>query len=174
MKYTLSSRNFAETIPMPWGLMAIFYGSTLAMVIGLVLPAFLGDEDVTGWVIWVYYPGMAVGLIVISAVSIWFRKLVVFVDERYLAFGYGRFRKRFEFAQIASVKVTPYSFYKYGGAGIRYARHGHRAWSIPFLHTGVEVQLREGTHDRTYYISSRRADELAEAIQNRIPTSGRA
>ena len=171
MKYQTPSNMFVEAIPMPWGLRTIFYLSVVAMLTGIILPSIVQDDDLTGWAIWVYYPAMIFGTITMAVVSFWFRKLIVWVDDTYLAFGYGKFRKRFTFDQIESVELTPYSFYKYGGAGIRYARDGHRAWSIPFLHTGVEVKLTEGGKDRTYYISSKRAEELEQAVKSRLANS---
>lgn len=165
-----SDNLFFEEMMMPWGLRAVFYGSVAVMILGFFLPIWFPDEDLSGWGKWLYYPSMAFGAIVMSVVSIWFRKLIVWVDDSYLAFGYGKFRKRFTFDQIQSVEATPYSAFKYGGAGIRYAKGGHRAWSVPFLHTGVELKLIEGGKDRTYYISSRRPDELNEAIQHRLST----
>ena len=155
---------------MPWGLMAIFYGAIVAMLAGTIVPTIFQDEDLRGWVVWVYYPAMGIGTIVMAAVAIWFRKLVVWVDSTHVAFGYGKFRKRFHQDQIRTVKSTPYSFVKYGGSGIRYARGGHRAWSVPFLHTGVELELEENGKDRTYYISSRRPAELELAISRRLTT----
>jgi hypothetical protein len=155
---------YLEEIPMPWGLRAIFYGSVLAMLAGLLAPTFFPDEDINGATAWIYYAGMTFGLVAMFFAAVWFRKLIVWVDSTYLAFGYGKFRKRFTFDQIQSVESIPYSYSKYGGAGIRYAKGGHRAWSVPFVHTGVEVKLVEGGKDRTYYISSRRADELESVI----------
>lgn len=171
MKPTAPSDVFFEEIPMPWGLRAIFYGSVLVMLAALVLPTFFPDEDLVGWKVWPYYIGMTLGLVAMFFAALWFRKLIVWVDDTYLAFGYGKFRKRFRFDQIHSGEVTPYSTMKYGGAGIRYAKNGHRAWSVPFVHTGVEVKLTEGGNDRTYYISSRRADALAQAIKQRLPNA---
>jgi len=159
---------FVEEIPMPWGLRVIFYGTVLAMLVALILPAIFPDDDLTGFGLFIYYVAMGIGLIAMTVVAMWFRKLVVWVDDTYLAFGYGKFRKRFTFDQIESVESIAYSFTKYGGAGIRYAKNGHRAWSVPFLHTGVEVKLVESGKDRTYYISSRRAEELECAIESRL------
>lgn len=126
---------------MPWGLRGIFYGSVLAMIAAVLAPIFFPDEDLTDAAAVAYFVAMIFGLIAMMIAALWFRKLVVWVDDTYLAFGYGKFRKRFTFDQIHSVEVTPYSSYKFGGSGIRYARNGMRAWSVPFLHTGVEVQL---------------------------------
>ncbi len=163
-----STDVFVEELPMPWGLRAIFFGTIPVMLVGIVLPWFSSDDDLEGWVGWVYYPAMIFGLITMTIVAMWFRKLVVWVDDTYIAFGYGKFRKRFTFDQIESVEETPYSWAEYGGAGIRYAAKGHRAWSLPFLHTGIEMKLTEGGKDRTYYVSSRRAHELADAVQRRL------
>lgn len=163
------NNTFVEEIPMPWGLRGVFYGSVVAMLVGIIAPSYFPDHDLTGIGLWIYYAGMVFGLGAMFVAALWFRKLIVWVDDTYLAFGYGKFRKRFTFDQIQSVEFTPYSYYKYGGAGIRYAKGGHRAWSVPFVHTGVEVKLVEGGKERTYYISSRQAEQLEQAISQRIP-----
>jgi hypothetical protein len=171
MKYQTPSNTFVEAIPMPWGIRAIFNLTVGAMLTGIIIPLIVQAGDFTGWAVWVYYSAMIFGTITMGIALLWFRKLIVWVDDTHLAFGYGKFRKRFTFDQIESVESTPYSFYKYGGAGIRYARNGHRAWSVPFLHTGVEVKLTEGGKDRTYYISSKRAEELEQAVKSRLANS---
>jgi len=165
---TSSGSLYYEAILMPWGLRWIFYISTLVMLFGIVGPLIWTDDDISGWVIWVYYPSMAIGAIGMGFASYWFRTLIVWVDDSYVAFGYGRFRKRFSFDQISDVKTEKYDFVKYGGAGIRFARGGFRAWSIPFMYTCVEISVTESGKERTYYVSSRNPSELEQAIARRL------
>ncbi|MQG88837.1 MAG: hypothetical protein FI699_08265 [SAR202 cluster bacterium] len=159
---------YYEEISMPRVIRLILYVALVAMLAGLFLPFLFGDDDLSGWMIWVYATGMSVATITTAILVTWFRKLIIWVDDNYVVFGYGRFRKRFTYDQIRSVKETPYSYLKYGGSGIRYARHGHRAWSVPLVHTGVEIKLNEAGKERTYYVSSRTAEELERKISQRL------
>jgi hypothetical protein len=81
------------------------------MIAAVLAPIFFPDEDLTGAAGVAYFVAMIFGLIAMMLAALWFRKLVVWVDDTYLAFGYGKFRKRFTFDQIHSVEVTPYSSY---------------------------------------------------------------
>lgn len=79
---------------------------------------------------------------------------------------FGRFATVFPAAEIAAVEVKPYRWIEYGGWGIRWAlplkRH-HRAWTVPFVSTGVLVRR---TDSSSLYINSREPERLATAIRS--------
>jgi hypothetical protein len=73
--------------------------------------------------------------------------------------------------RVASAAVDRYRWIRYGGWGIRYGFHGRRAWSVPFVGTGVEVALKDGPR---YFISSRQPMAFHRAIQDLIDSRGGA
>ena len=53
--------------------------------------------------------------------------------------------------------------------GIRIAPGGRRAWSLPGVSHGVEVRVTDPSgRELTYFVSSARPDELAEALRQGI------
>jgi len=107
---------------------------------------------------------MIVIIVVLLAVAFWFTRLRVSVDAATLHFSFGPIRRTVDGSNVIAVKVERYDWRRFGGWGIRFARRDKqraRAWTVPFLRSGVWVEQQDGTG---YYISSRRADVLAAAI----------
>jgi hypothetical protein len=81
-------------------------------------------------------------------------------------FRFGPFGPTQNAVDIQAASAEPYRWLAFGGWGIRFGRLAGRtvrAYSVPFWRTGVTVELRDG---KRYYISSRRPDALAAAVQS--------
>lgn len=94
-----------------------------------------------------------------------FTNLVVAVTETSLHLAFGVFNKRVGLSDITFAEARDYRWTEYGGWGIRWAMRGKRAWSVPGVRRGVLITLAEKGRERSYFISSRRPEELAQAIK---------
>lgn len=100
------------------------------------------------------------------AVAVCFGRLRTESGGGRLRFHFGPFGRTLEASDILVAQVMPYSWLRFGGWGIRFGRMAGdsvRAYSVPFLRTGVVVEMLHGGH---YYVSSRRPEALAAAINN--------
>jgi hypothetical protein len=107
-------------------------------------------------------PALIAALLI--AVAVVFGRLRTEAGGNGLRFHFGPFGRTLEAADIRAAAVVPYKWLRFGGWGIRLGRmagHSVRAYSVPFLRTGVAVETRDGTR---YYVSSRRPEALAAAI----------
>ena len=108
---------------------------------------------------------LAVVAVVLLLAWRWFGRLHVDVDERALRFRFGPLRCTLDAARIARVSPEPYRWWRFGGWGWRFARVERRvvrAYSVPFVRSGVAVDTTDG---RRYYISSRAPEALAYAVR---------
>jgi hypothetical protein len=96
--------------------------------------------------------------------SRWFGRLRIEVDEHALRFRFGALRCTLEAERIARAVPEPYRWWQYGGWGWRFALVGRRlvrAYSVPFVRSGVAVETTDG---KRYYLSSRAPAELAAVL----------
>jgi hypothetical protein len=107
-------------------------------------------------------PALIAALLI--AVAVVFGRLRTGAGGKGLRFHFGPFGRTLEAVDIRAAAVVPYKWLRFGGWGIRLGRmggHSVRAYSVPFLRTGVAVETRDGAR---YYVSSRRPEALAAAI----------
>ena len=133
--------------------------------------ALLGDGSLTGRVLTGVI--MTAIVLIVLAVAFWFTRLHVSVrggmsdnvSGGSLHFSFGPIHRTIEGTEIGMVLVEHYPWRRFGGWGIRFGhRDGYRAraWTVPFLRTGVWVGLGDGSG---YYLSSARPESLAAAIR---------
>ena len=97
---------------------------------------------------------------VVLAIDQWFMVLLVTADHDGLEARFGPFHTRLDARDLFSATDAPYRWTQYGGWGIR-GLGKRRAWSVPFLRTGVEFVMHDGRH---VYVSSRTPRALVEAV----------
>lgn len=118
--------------------------------------------------------GLALGslafVVLTGVVVLWFGVLRIDVAGGELRASFGPFAKRIRVDEIAEVTVAPYRWTQYWGWGIR-IRPNKRAWSVPFINTGVRIAHVSG---REYYISSRAPERLRDALHALTNDPGRA
>ena len=158
---------YAETVPCSrWFARAMLVSALLAFALG----AWLLLASSPPWV------GAAVlasagGQLAAAAI---FGALRIQVDDRALRARFGPFGPTLPGEAITAARAERYRWLPHGGWGLRWGRLGGRtsqACSVPFLRTGVAVEARNG---RLYYLSSRRPDELAAAVNRLAGNAGRA
>ncbi len=146
---------------------SIYAARWLLTVIALAMVASLGGallvlvrEDAP-W--WVAAQLGAVGAL-LGVVEFMFMRLRIEVGGERLRFHFGPFGPTLKLSDVRSVEPSPYRWLAFGGWGIRFGRVAGqtvRAYSVPFLRTGVAIETAAG---RRYYASSRRPEVLAAAI----------
>ncbi len=147
-----TQRTYYESVPMHWSAL-LFLG--------------VFDLAVTATGIWILAAGRWSGLIALltgaflATLFLIFARLQIRVYAAGLAARFGTFGPRITHADIVTATPLRYPFGVYLGWGIRYGTRRRRAYSVPFLWGGVELELRDG---RWIYLSSRRPAELAEAV----------
>ncbi len=147
------------------GLLGLVLGVTAGVLTGVAIRNVVGDEPIiSGEGAMVFYIAFALAVLVDVFLLFNFTNLAVRVTDAGLSFRYGMFGKSFEWDQITSVEATDYRWITYGGWGIRFSTGGRRAWSQLGVKRGVVVAVTEGKNQRRYFVSSRRPDELADAI----------
>ena len=90
-----------------------------------------------------------------------FRYLNIQIQDQYISFGFGIFRKNIRWEDIAKVSLQPYLFSRFMGWGICLDLRG----TIGFIarrSMGVQLQLKSG---RKYFFSTSHPYELAEIIR---------
>ncbi|MFQ5826340.1 MAG: hypothetical protein ACE5IA_03190 [Dehalococcoidia bacterium] len=135
----------------------VLWGRTLIVVaivalLGTLIYGFMSPGDKPSWVLW----PMTL-LLALIAINFWQMRLTI--DNEALIVGFGIIKKRIHLSEIVSWEPTAYSWVKYGGWGIRFARDGSRAYSARGRQ-GVAVH----TQKRTYVITSDDPEQLARAI----------
>ena len=121
---------------------------------------------------WAGLAALAAAPPLFAAVAV-FGALRIEVDARALRARFGPFGPTLPGDAIAAARAEPYRWLPHGGWGLRRGRLGgrtSRACSVPFLRTGVAVETRNG---QRYYLSSRRPDELAAAVNRLANAAGR-
>ncbi|MFN8639882.1 MAG: hypothetical protein U0360_10615 [Dehalococcoidia bacterium] len=134
---------------------AVFSGIGL---FGILRDPTLSPVERTVSALAVFVAGFAVGV-----VGLMFSSLQVRADPRGVAFGFGPFRSSLLPADITGAEAGRYRWFRFGGWGLRWSWNlRDRAYSVPFVGSGVEIHLRSG---RSFFISSRHPDSLAKAIE---------
>lgn len=119
--------------------------------------------------------GMLVGIgAILGLAELMFMRLQIEVDQERLRFRFGPFGPTLKLSEIQSAEADPYRWLVFGGWGIRFGRVSGRfmrAYSVPFMRTGVAIETVTGAR---YYISSRQPEALATAILKGRAQEGRA
>jgi hypothetical protein len=103
--------------------------------------------------------GLVVGVVVVI-----FTRLHVRADREGVRFGFGPFASKVGLDGIIEARPVPYRWMRYGGWGLRSSwNFRDRAYSVPFVKHGVEIQLDNG---RSFFVSSRHPEALARAIES--------
>ena len=160
----LRTLRFDESVRSPnW--VFILFGAFLGLFAGLLtgLPisgALEGTESL------VVYAVLGIAMLLILFVMLNFLTLLTTVSDHGLEFRFGLFARRFAWDQITGAEAKRYNWLSYGGWGIRIAFGGRRAWSLLGVRHGVEVNVtgRNG-RELSYFVSSARPDEFAEALR---------
>ncbi len=150
---------------MPAWFQSILLASLAAIVFAMILPAFKGFAGAGAFA--VYYLAMTVALALMVFAIITFRYLKIVVGDGQVRFGFGLIRKSIPLERIKSYEAKRYNWLIYGGWGIRFSLGGRSAWSVPGVPEGVELTVEEGRRVRRYFVSSRYAVRLAEAVGGR-------
>ncbi|MEX1022398.1 MAG: hypothetical protein WD058_04545 [Dehalococcoidia bacterium] len=111
----------------------------------------------------------AVVLGIFALLEVWLLNLQVEVDGETLTAAFGPLRKRLRADDVAEVRAERYQWLLYGGWGVRFGLGKRRAWTVPFLNSGVRITHQDGTR---YYISSRSPDRLAAAVADLVQRRG--
>jgi len=151
--------TYDETVYAAWWFLPAVAIATAAAVVS-AMGALFGDDD-ERWGAVAALVGVGVTLGVVEFV---FMRLRIELRGGSLRFRFGPFGPTLRVHDIVSAAPAPYRCLAFGGWGIRFGRidgRSARAYSVPFLRTGVSVETASG---RLYYTSSRRPGALAEAI----------
>ena len=166
-----------ESVRVPgWviGVLALLLGLTAGAMTGVAVRNMVGDDPlITGSEAAVFYITFAVAVLLDLFVLLNFTSLSVSVSDRGFEFRYGLFGKSFRWEQLESAEQKEYRWVSYGGWGIRFSTQGRRAWSQLGAKDGVVVKVDEGGKAREYFVSSRKAQDLAAVLQQGIAEHGR-
>jgi hypothetical protein len=152
--------TYDESVRTPFWFLALI-GMAAAAALFSAVGALLSDEDNRALLTAVLF----LSGVLLGVVAVFFWRLRVEVRDHSLRFHFGPFGRTLEATDIRAAEAMPYRWLAFGGWGIRFGRtsgHAVRAYSVPFLRTGVIVEAVDG---KRYYVSSRRPDALAAAIR---------
>ena len=158
--------KYSESIRASWLIIAVISGM-LGVSTG-TLTAVAVKGGISGGEAAVFYTAMGLTAVFSVFVLTNFTMLIVVVTEEHLLFRYGMFSRKFRFQDIRALEVRHYSWIKYGGWGIRVASGGKRAWSVPFIKTGLAVLTEVDGKEKEYYITSRFPTEFRAAFPSGI------
>lgn len=157
------------------GILGLVLGVTAGVLTGVAIRNVVGDEPIiSGSGAGTFYVAFALAVLLDVFLLFNFTNLALRVSADGFQFRYGMFSKSINWAQISSVEATDYSWITYGGWGIRLSTKGRRAWSQIGVKRGVIIEVTEGKGRRRYFVSSRRADELAEVLTRGIEQHSQA
>ncbi len=129
-------------------------GGAAAFAILLAIVMFAGGETLAAVI-----AGL-VGIAMFAAFRT-FTTLRIELDDDEVRASFGNFQHSIPLSDIRQVTVQRYAWLPHGGWGIRFSFSGRRAYSVPFLRTGVQFSV--GSSER-WYLSSARPQELAAAV----------
>ncbi len=154
-------REYEELVRAPGWVIGIVL--TIAVFTGIALFGILRDPTLSAVERTVSALSVALAGVAVGVVGLVFSTLSVHADPRGVAFGFGPFRSTVLPSEIASAEAGRYRWLRFGGWGLRWSwNFRDRAYSVPFVGSGVEIHLRNG---RSFFISSRHPDSLARAIE---------
>ncbi len=164
--------KFSESVWLSlWGIgiLGLALGVTAGVLTGVAIRNLVGDEPIiSGSGAATFYVAFAAAVVLDIFLLFNFTNLALRVSDDGFGFRYGMFSKSLSWNQINGVEATNYRWVTYGGWGIRFSTKGRRAWSQLGVKRGVIVDVTEGKGQRRYFVSSRRPDELAEALAHGI------
>lgn len=167
-----SSSDYTESVRVPgWmiGVLGLVLGVTAGVMSGVAIRNVVGDDPIIeGSSAMIFYVSFALAVLVDVFVLFNFTNLALKTSSEGFEFRYGMFGKSFRWSQIESVESKDYRWITYGGWGIRLSTQGRRAWSQMGVKGGVLIKVGENGKDRSYFVSSRRPDELEAAIQRNL------
>ena len=160
----MKNTGYSEWVPTGALVKSLFVGFSAYIVIftlAIYLFVEVSIEEIYGLV-------FAWGILAFLLFVFWnYRGLKIQINNEELLVVYGLFnRKSFLLTDIVSCKKTKASFGRYWGAGVRYGSDGSVAYSTSFG-DAVEVAPKIG---RTFVFSSRKPDEVSEAIKRNTQT----
>lgn len=170
--HDLRELRFDESVRVPgWviGLLGLVLGVTAGVLTGVAVRNLAGDEPIiSGAEAAIFYVTFALAVLLDLFLLINFTNLSVSVADRGIEFRYGLFGKSLTWGQITAAEASDYRWITYGGWGIRFSTKGRRAWSQLGVKRGVVIEVDEGGNSRRYFVSSKRADELAIVLNRGI------
>lgn len=170
--HDLRELKYEEAVRLPvWGigLLGLFLGVTAGVLTGVAIRNLVGDEPlIEGVEAGVFYVSFALAVVLDVFLLLNFTHLAVTVSSQGIEARFGVFAKPFMWSQVSGAEVADYSWKRYSGWGIRYTTGGRRAWSQIGAKRGVIVDVVERSSSRHYFISSKRPEELAAAINRGI------
>lgn len=149
-----------------WWVMLLVLGIALLMWWGFIQQIVLGEpwgsNPGPDWIMWLTWLIFGIGF----PVAFYFMRMIVAVMDDHVSIRYVPLAKRdISFTEIVEVKARTYSpIREYGGWGIR-GIGKRKAYNVSG-NRGVEVTLFDG---RSILIGSQKPEELALAIQTRLP-----
>jgi hypothetical protein len=157
---TLSFESYEESVRATRWFVLLLGVAALGCLAG-ALAALLSELDGRG------FTGamLLVVAAVLGAVLGCFARLRIDADQHAIRFRFGPFGPTLDPSTIRSVDPSPYRWLAFGCWGIRLGKvagHWVRAYSVPFVRTGVAIEVSGG---RRYYVSSLHAEALASAIR---------
>jgi hypothetical protein len=170
--HDLRDLKFDEGVRVPgWviGILGLVLGVTAGALTGVAIRNLIGDEPlISGAEAAIFYVTFALAVLLDVFILFNFTNLTLSVSESGFECRYGLFGKSFKWEQINSAEVSDYRWITYGGWGIRYSTKGRRAWSQLGAKQGVVLNVTEGSSERHYFVSSKRPDELLDALNRGI------
>ncbi|MGE3412255.1 MAG: hypothetical protein AB7L91_08550 [Dehalococcoidia bacterium] len=128
--------------------------------IGATVPVVFGDDGSK----WFVVASLILTGAILGLVEFTFMRLRIDVTRDQMRFHFGPFGPTLKLSDVRSAEPSPYRWLAFGGWGIRFGRVSGRtvrAYSVPFIRTGVAIETAGGTR---YYTSSQRPEALAAAI----------
>ena len=154
---------YTESVRAEWWLysfLALLFGGTTGALTGVAITGSIEGAEAA-----VFYITFALSALTSVFVIVNFTNLDIAIDDRGLSFSFGMFRRSFDWSSITDAQAEPYRWVRFGGWGIRLGTGRRRAWSMLFVRTGVNVTVQSGGRTMEYYLSSRRPEEMARALQ---------
>ncbi len=154
------------------GILGLVLGVTAGVLTGVAVRNMVGDDPlIEGSNATVFYVAFSLAVLVDIFLLFNFTNLSIRTSDSGIEVRYGMFGKNLRWGQISAVEVSDYRWKTYGGWGIRASTKGRRAWSQIGAKRGIIISATEGSADRSYFVSSNRAEELASLISSRIQAS---
>ena len=172
---TTAPPTYTESVRVPgWiiGLLGLVLGVTAGVMTGVAIRNMVGDEPIIeGAGAAIFYVTFAFAVLLDVFILFNFTNLALKVSSQGFEIRYGLFSKFLRWDQMKSVNEEDYRWTTYGGWGIRISTRGRRAWSQLGVKSGVVVRVDEKGEVRSYFVSSRRPDELEAALKAGLPSS---
>lgn len=165
---TNQTKRYEEHLRAPhwvFGLLGLMLGAAAGILTAVAIRSLSDNPWLSGAEAILFFLTFAIAIAIITYVMLNSTIMSIVADHKGLRVSLGilGLAREWSWQDIQSVATAEYSVTQHGGRGNIFGPASRRAWTMFGIKTGVEIKTADSDH--TYFISSRKSREMADALQ---------